>query len=102
MAIHATGRAKIETAISGRTPFRHASMQGTNELHGVTDFGRLPVEFRTSLRDLPGPVYVVWSYATPIAWHTDETGWVVPETTYSRTTNDHQRIVRQSVSFVTL
>lgn len=41
--------------------------------------------------------YVVFSYATPIAWHRKDTGWTVPLTKYSKTTSTHQHIVRMAV-----
>lgn len=42
--------------------------------------------------------YVVWSYATPIAWHTPE-GWVVPPVKYSPTTTQHQHTARMGVHY---
>lgn len=41
--------------------------------------------------------YVVFSYATPIAWHRKDTGWTIPSTKYSKTTSTHQHIVRMAV-----
>lgn len=34
--------------------------------------------------------YVVWSFATPIAWHTRTTGWHVVSQRFSPTTGKHQ------------
>lgn len=34
--------------------------------------------------------YIVYSYATPIAWYTERHGWVIPPVKYSRTTSVHQ------------
>lgn len=34
--------------------------------------------------------YVVWSYSTPIAWHTRTTGWHVVSQKFSPTTGKHQ------------
>jgi hypothetical protein len=49
--------------------------------------------------------YVVFSYATPIAWHVN-TGvggwWVMPETKYSITTTKHQGRVRTALHTVTV
>jgi hypothetical protein len=39
--------------------------------------------------------FVVRSYATPIAWHVDGEGWIVPSTRYSRTTSAHQGQARR-------
>jgi len=41
--------------------------------------------------------YVVYSYATPIAWVRDNGEWVVPVEKYSATTSRHQSIVRMAV-----
>ena len=41
--------------------------------------------------------YVVFSYATPIAWHRKDTGWTVPSQKYSATTSRHQSIVQMAV-----
>lgn len=40
--------------------------------------------------------YIVWSYATPIAWH-GAAGWTVPDTKYTVTTSKHQGIVRRAI-----
>jgi hypothetical protein len=58
--------------------------------------GQLPQD----LRDVfvhDRPIYVVYSYATPIAWFSPVAGWVVPSVKYSVTTSRHQGIVRQAV-----
>jgi hypothetical protein len=36
--------------------------------------------------------YVVYSYATPIAWHT-AAGWTFPDVKYSPTTSHHQGVL---------
>jgi hypothetical protein len=61
--------------------------------------GRLPREYAEAFSNLhremrenhPNtPIYIVWSYATPIAWYTDKHGWVIPPAKYSITTTKHQ------------
>jgi hypothetical protein len=42
--------------------------------------------------------YVIYSYATPIAWLTDSGEWVVADATYSRTTARHQSFARALLS----
>jgi hypothetical protein len=44
--------------------------------------------------------YIVWSYDTPIAWHTN-TGWELPEYTYSATTTKHQGKINVALSVIT-
>lgn len=56
--------------------------------------GRLPRDWREVLRGAEGPVYVVKSYETPIAWWTEEGGWVIPDVRYSVTTSKAQGYVR--------
>lgn len=55
------------------SPWRELLMQ-----HTTTDKGRIE------------RAYVVFSYATPIAWYTERHGWVIPPVKYSRTTSTHQ------------
>lgn len=44
--------------------------------------------------------YVIYSYATPIAWYdTEMCSWVIPNLTYSRTTSKHQGAVRTAVQY---
>ena len=45
------------------------------------------------------PDYVIYSYATPIAWH-GRNGWVVPDTRYSQTTSCHQGAVKTAVGAI--
>jgi len=58
---------------------------------GYWDSGRLrgPDEDRFR-QDCGGITYVVWSYATPIAWYTEGRGWHVVEQKFSLTTTKHQ------------
>lgn len=41
--------------------------------------------------------YIVFSYGTPIAWHTSE-GWYVVEQKFSVTTSKHQNYVRRAIA----
>lgn len=41
--------------------------------------------------------YTVLSYATPIAWHDEEFGWIVPDIVYSTTTARHQSVIRAAL-----
>jgi hypothetical protein len=42
--------------------------------------------------------YVVYSYQTPIAWHSASLGWIVPAYSFSATTSGHQSTVRNALS----
>lgn len=56
--------------------------------------GQLPGEHWARLcadrDDNGGALYVVYSYATPIAWYSTAWGWRVPDVRYSVTTSKHQ------------
>lgn len=59
---------------------------------GVLRFaGRLPAEHHDSERQAS---YVVYSYATPIAWHVPDVGWIMPMQKYSQTTTQHQNHIQ--------
>ena len=56
--------------------------------------GQLPREF-----EIPaGESFVVYSYATPIAWWTPSGGWFVPAVKYSVTTTNHQAVTRVAIA----
>jgi hypothetical protein len=42
--------------------------------------------------------YVIYSYATPIAWWDDELGWAFPDIRFSPSTGNHQRAVRSALN----
>jgi hypothetical protein len=42
--------------------------------------------------------FVVFSYGTPIAWHTDARGWYVVEQKFSVTTSKHQNLPRRAIA----
>lgn len=54
--------------------------------------GRLPAKWQAKLWNVTehSDAYVVYSYSTPIAWHTDADGWAIPSVKYSPTTSKHQ------------
>jgi len=43
-------------------------------------------------------VYVIYSYGTPIAWHTEGNGWYVVAQKFSVTTSKHQNYVRRAIA----
>lgn len=88
IARRVTKREEFDThgALSGRT-----YSLGSGIMRGET-FER----FCGDVRDLR---YVIYSYATPIAWQTPD-GWVIPSDRYSATTSRHQSTVRQALTLV--
>jgi hypothetical protein len=67
----------------------------------VSSYGRLPAEHAAALRECEQAgrlAYVVYSYATPIAWNDTEHGWTMPSASYSVTTSHHQSKIRTAVA----
>jgi len=90
-AIHyiATGQEFKASALSGK---RETYTPDSGRLNSG-EFSRLVVDFNNSGRSM----YVVYSYGTPIAWHTAE-GWYVVEQKFSVTTSKHQNYVRRAIA----
>jgi hypothetical protein len=93
-----TSNAKAGDLITNRVGFTGNNLYGV-----VTPYdgriqwsGQLPQEFRDQLA-LDRPDFIVYSYATPIAWHSDK-GWFIPEVKYSVTTSKHQNYVRRAIA----
>lgn len=78
-------------ALSGRilTPGTYSGLTLT-----PWEMGRLPRDHHDSASRA---TYVVMSYATPIAWLTDD-AWVIPDARYSATTSRHQSAARHGAS----
>jgi hypothetical protein len=82
--------------LRNREPFRtHGSLRGAPVTCGA-ETGRLPRQYHDSVRAAD---YVVWSYATPIAWHGPD-GWVMPDETYSVTTSKQQGRIATALSVI--
>lgn len=76
------------------------SLRGERE-QWPTSFGRLPATHAARLRadsSRHGIDMIIYSYATPIAWHAHGAGWTVPDVTYSVTTSRHQSVVRVALA----
>ena len=72
--------------VARREPFTGSNLRGgPRGIFG--SFGWMPHELREQFQE-DRPDYVVWSYATPIAWH-GRRGWTVPDVRYSPTTSRH-------------
>lgn len=95
MAIHGKSRERIVNALSkweacanSNKTFRGYRVNGP-----VSMRGDLPEPYRTDIVT-DRPVYVVWSYSTPIAWITNAGQCVIPDVKYSPTTSNHQGLCR--------
>lgn len=81
-------------ALQDRQPFNAGNLKAFNELQQL---GKLPHEYHAEITQ-QNPDYVVYSYYTPIAWHTETNGWTIPDNSYSVTTTNHQNLVRRAVA----
>ncbi len=91
-------RANRQTAVDfirNRVEFKASNFEGHNGRY--YGWGRLPNPLRARI-NADKPVYVVYSYTTPIAWlPAGGEGWVVPTVKYSPTTHRHQSAVALAV-----
>ena len=86
------------TLVARREPFTGSNLRG-GPRGTVGGFGLLPLHWRDRYQ-ADRPDYVVWSYATPIAWH-GRRGWIIPPFKYSQTTIRHLSHVSRNLSHVT-
>lgn len=59
--------------------------------------GDLPAEWREKLDSASRPLYVVFSYATPIAWVDADGAVTIPPVRYSLTTTGHQNLTARAL-----
>ena len=85
-----------EHYITTRQEFKASALMGTFAHIGA---GRLQgKELATYEADRVGIDFIVYSYGTPIAWHTLNFGWYVVEQKFSVTTSKHQNYVRRAIA----
>ena len=95
MAIQRDNAERIREAIHFRDAFRIASMSGEPKRPGNRiAMNRLPIEHADSVT---AAEYVVYSYATAIAWWSEDDGWTVPDVYHSVTTSNHQGIAKVGI-----
>jgi len=86
--------------IATRQEFTASALSGVNvNEQGLSGaFGRLDAqEFAQIKQDETRIDYAVYSYGTPIAWHTAE-GWYVVSQKFSVTTSKHSNYVRRAIA----
>ena len=95
--IRTTDAEAIATAIERGEKFdTHGSLSGQPETYGARSYGYIPREHIPSLLDAD---YVIYSYATPIAWRT-QGQWITPDVKYSVTTSKQQGVVRRALRYL--
>ena len=87
---------KIDFRNHGKT--FHGSWVESGVFLGI---GQLPREFAEVLLDTikNEKLYIVYSYRTPIAWFSENSGWTIPDHSYSQTTSRHLSAVKCSIRF---
>ena len=81
--------------IATRQEFKASALSGSRYSLGA---GRLRgEELEKFYAEVNGVDYAVYSYGTPIAWHTLE-GWYVVEQKFSVTTSKHSNYVRRAIA----
>ena len=86
--------------ITTREEFSASALSGKYKDY-TPSAGRLDREEYAKLTEISADqkfIYVVYSYDTPIAWHTDAQGWYVVEQKFSVTTSKHQNFVRRAIA----
>jgi hypothetical protein len=84
--------------IANRERFEASSLSG-KFMNYTPSAGRLGDEYNRLIADFKTGAYVVFSYATPIAWFGAQ-GWYVVEQKFSPTTSKQQTYVRRAVTLV--
>ena len=65
------------------------------------DEGKLSgAALQTFRNNLPRMQFIVYSYATPIAWRLDDGKWQMPKVAYSTTTSKHQAKVNYAFTLM--
>lgn len=81
--------------ILARREFNGSSMRGRTTPN--YEVGRLPEAWRDVYYHTANDIdYIVYSFATPIAWHTRDGLWFVPSVTYSGYSSRHQWYARRA------
>jgi hypothetical protein len=81
--------------IATRQEFTASALSGTRDIMSA---GRLDSVEAMRYDSVKNSIdYVVYSYSTPIAWHTSE-GWYVVEQKFSPTTSKHQTYTRRAIA----
>jgi hypothetical protein len=86
--------------IATRQEFKASALSGAYKDYTPSE-GRLNREEYALLESAMEGVkfaYVVYSYGTPIAWHTDGQGWYIVEQKFSVTTSKHSNYVRRAIA----
>lgn len=94
-ATRGEGLANTLAAIRNRKAFDAGNLWATTHRFSL---GILPLVWTDDYMETRDRIdYVVYSYATPIAWHLNTGEWVYPDVRYSASTQRHQSTVRHAL-----
>ena len=82
--------------IANREPFEASSLSG-KFMNYTPSAGRLGDEYNKLIAEFKTGAYVVFSYATPIAWF-GANGWYIVEQKFSPTTSKTQTYIRRALA----
>ena len=89
-----------EHYIATRQEFKASALSGAFKDYTPSE-GRLnreEYEILESAMNESKIAFVVFSYGTPIAWHTDARGWYIVAQKFSVTTSKHQNLTRRAIA----
>jgi hypothetical protein len=95
MKLHVSQKVAMER-IPNREPFEASSLSG-KYYNYTPSAGRLGDEYNKLVADFKPGAYVVFSYATPIAWF-GSNGWYIVEQKFSPTTSKTQTFIRRALA----
>ena len=97
LTINGTSWLTFRDVLRALEPFRtYGNLRGERDTFHE---GRMPEPFRSVYHERREFIdYTVLSYATPIAWHDIEHGWVMPDVGYSVTTSKAQGRIAPAVA----
>ena len=81
--------------IANREEFTASALKGSP--YGMSEGYLTGADCEQYYTDQNSMDYVVYSYHTPIAWHTPE-GWYIVAQKFSQTTSKHQNLTRRAIA----
>jgi len=102
--VKTTRRTNLAAPMGQGVPFTNATGSLTGKAHGLGNWSSLGqlkgAEVLRFMEDSDATDYIVYSYETPIAWHTPA-GWYMVAQKFSQTTSCHQGQVRRAIAELT-
>lgn len=95
-----TNHAEVAREIVNGQPFTGSAMSGKPGQPSEYDYGRLnATEKARFAADRPRMTYVIYSYATPVAWRVEGGEWYTVSQSFSMTTSHHMGHVHTLIRY---